>query len=201
MTKKKRLMFISALTVLVIALFLSVFFLNFHISESETTSRLKASAYSSMDAEFSLSGKTYFYSEGGEEIGDIFDSNFVQRLDENSPEVLRFANLKDKYNGTLLAVSFIKEKVNYNPFFPSSEIDVMVYYSLTGNSSYFDGFRQSYLGGNDPAVFFKTTQGPRLIKQGLFTYRDRTRGFVSLPAYKKKLGEELAQGIYQKIMS
>lgn len=189
MDSKPSLKFISIVVLVMFTSLVAIFSLDFDVSESEMDSNLRASTYSSQNAEMDSTGDLYFYMEGDNWLKESIEGEFRDKI----WKIHSFANLKEKYNDSLLAVSVIKDDIVYNPFFPRSEVKIFVYYSLTGNSSYFGGLKQSYLGGKAPLVQFKTSQGPRYIKQGVFTFKDSTRGFISWKAYKKKIGEGLAR--------
>ena len=200
------------LGVVVIVVGCSFFFMDFGALTSETsvnsnTGRFALSESAGIEKGINVSGVTYLYVEGGEEFDGVLGAELEEELDEEleeelyriSSRVMKVAKLKDKFDGQLVAVAVIWEDIDYTPLYSQSEMEILFFFSSSGESEYFEKFRNEKFGGKKVVVRFNSSQGHQVIKKGEINLKDTSYGVFSLKYYKRHLAERIADRIASKV--
>lgn len=185
-------------SLIIIAILALVFtYLDFGVFTAESSVNSNAEAFSSMNAESVSRGTLYVYIEGDQEL----EPYLIEELKEDlaSYNIKVFANLKEKFDAPILAISIINKDSFYTPMHSKAKINVLSFYSSSGSTKYFREFVQSNFGAQDPVVMFNTTQGPQYLRKSELTIEDSLTGIFSMNAQKRHLSEEISKKIASEI--
>lgn len=198
---KKKVFKYSILAVIIIV-FLSVVFIkvDFNASKSETSinSTKETFAASESEIEADISEKVFLYVEDGALDGKLYEK-LRESLKQYSSEVLPFLNLKENFGGPTVAVKILRDKIDYTPFYAKGEIDVLFFYSSSGDTTYFEKFVREEFGGPNVTVIFKGPDGPQKIAKGNLALRDTSYGILTVKGYERLLAERIAERISNEV--
>ncbi len=192
-TKRRKILF-SILIVFSAVLFLSLFYIEFGIFNSESSVNSDSERFSAMNPELKSSGDLYLYVEGNSKIKNYLIEELKKELGGKF-SVYNYANLKEEFDGPVLAVSVLEKDMFYTPFYSNSESRVFSFYSLSGKTKYFKDFISSYYGAKEPAVIFNSTEGPQLIKKSELLAEQNIYGIFSINSARRNLANVIAERI------
>jgi predicted RND superfamily exporter protein len=186
------------LAVLILIVFFSSFYiLDFKAANSNTQDHSVVSAYSTGDLHANFSGRIYLYVEGEDSIANLVRDSLKAELNKAGMEVSIVDGVKEKYDSQALLVNVSEQKGLYTPFYASSDLSILLFYTSTGeDTKYFEQFKEK----NVTVVFTNSSslEGEKLVR-GDIELQDSTKGLVSLKAYKKHLASEAAKEIAGKL--
>ena len=198
LTGKKRI--IAALgVVLLVAFGVSLVYLDFGLFRSESAVASQAGTFAFMEPEPVLSGVVYLYVEGTDPLSRALEAELKQELRGFYAEVQSFGNLKEQFDGPVVAVYVIREDLFYTPVYAKADADVLYVFSNSGSTRYFRDFFMAEFGAPEPAVNFSSTEGPQLVEKADITVRTSMIGFFSLKASRRPLAEKVANEVVTKL--
>ncbi len=177
----------------------SFLFMDFGASRSETSVNSRAGKFAYMEEVANVSGDIYLYVDGGEEFDSVLGDELERELDGISSRVMEFAKLKDEFDGQLVAVAVIWDDIDYTPLYSQAEMNVLYFFSSSGESEYFKKFKREKFGGRDVVVRFNSSQGPQVIKKGEISLRDTSYGVFSIEYYKRHLAGRIASKVRDEL--
>ncbi|MFB6076169.1 MAG: hypothetical protein ABEK17_03410 [Candidatus Aenigmatarchaeota archaeon] len=190
---------ISVLLLLVLSVIVySFLYVDYGIKRSETTVNLNSERFIINNYSSNIGSNLYLYVEADKEIKPILESAIKNKF-EKFTNVKSYANLKENFEGPVLAIKVIKNKMNYFPFYSDTDIGALVYFSSKGDTTYFEKFKREKMGGKDVIVQFNSTGGSQLIKKGDLNLQDESYGIFSLKNYKKYVANKAALRIYNDL--
>ena len=183
---------------LILIFAISLFSLNYKLSTSETKVNESTSEFSSHNYEIDKSRTLYLYVEDRETLGRHLESSIINSLEKEGYIVELVQEFKDNYSNQTLLVSLPEKNIKYNPFFPTSRIRMVAYYTSTGDTKYFNDFKKE----NNPPVVMVAEEGYQgeLIIVSKIVLDTNSKGIISLKAYREELSKSLGASI-GKIMS
>ncbi|HNR44442.1 MAG TPA: hypothetical protein PKH80_04680 [Methanofastidiosum sp.] len=197
-TNSKYLIGFSIIALIFIFTF-SLFTLNYKISKSDTKLNELTSRYSSHNYEIDNSDILYLYLEDRETLGKYLESSIINNLEKEGYTVEIVQEFKDNYGNQTLLVSLPEKNIKYNPFLPTSRIRMLSYYSSSGNTKYFNDFKNE----NTPSVVFEAEEGYQgeLFIVSKIYLENNSRGILSLNAYREDLANSLGKAVGMIIRS
>jgi len=183
---------------LILIFAISLFSLNYKLSTSETKVNESTSEFSSHNYVIDKSLTLYLYVEDRDALGRYLESSIINSLEKEGYIVELVQEFKDNYDNQTLLVSLPEKNIKYNPFFPSSRIRMVAYYTSTGDTKYFNDFKKE----NNPPVVMAAEEGYQgeLIIVSKIVLDTNSKGIISLKAYREELSKSLGISI-GKIMS
>ncbi|MFP3909908.1 MAG: hypothetical protein ACOC5L_00020 [Halobacteriota archaeon] len=192
MKQKKGIVVVLGL-VLIIAI-TSFVFLNFGLYKSETVTNQQMESFSTMEPEVDLSQTIYLHVVRGDPIGNALEKELKEEL-QRGGEVKSFINLEGNFDGPAVAAKVLRTDIFYTPFYSHADVDVLFFFSSTGNTTYFPKFVRAEFGGENVPVIFHSQEGPQLIVKSKIKVKDTTYGVFSLKGYHSHLAEEITKQI------
>ncbi len=192
--RKKIVVFLALILIVVIFSFI---FLNFGLYRSETIANQQVESFSTNEPEVELQN-IYLHVVRGDPIGNELEKGLKEEL-QQSGEVRSFINLKEEFDGPFVGAKVLRTDVFYTPFYSQAEVDVLFFFSSTGNTTYFQKFVKAEFGGENVPVVFNSQQGAQLIVKGKINVRDTTYGVFSIKNYHSHLTEEITKRIDRNI--
>lgn len=175
----------------------SFYILDFKVARSETLIDSAVSAYSTGDPLIHFPGKVYLYVEGDDSVSKTLREKLAAELEKAGGHVSIAEAFEEKYDSQALLVNISKHKGLYTPFYASSDIAILFFYTSTGeDTKYFEQFKEGNI-----TVIFKNTgsrNGEKLIR-GDLELRDSTKGLISQKAYREHLASESAKEIVSRL--
>lgn len=188
------------LFMLVLATILSSFYiLDFKMARSGTQANSVVSSYSSGNPELDFSDRIFLYVEGDDALTADLKEKLRSDLENAGAEVIPVSRIDENYHSQALLVNISKDSWLYTPFYASSNLNIVFFYTSTGkNTKYFERFKE----GNKSVVFINDSsmQGEKLM-DGEIKMQDSTRGLVSSKAYKKHLAAETSGEIVKQLQA
>ena len=185
------------LSLIIIATIASAFmFSDFKLSTSNTGINSQESTCSTGDAVIDLSEGVCLYIDGNDRLSEAISNEIEEKLRQEGKGVFRVKELENRYDYPALLVSVSSEKVSYIPFFPSARVNVVYLYSSTGETKYFN----KYKDGETPVVRFFGYSNGEVLKEGELEINDFTKGIISLKAYQNHLAENVASNIIESLV-
>ncbi|MBN1454947.1 MAG: hypothetical protein JW945_01660, partial [Methanomicrobia archaeon] len=111
---KKRI-FVIFLLVLLVGFIISVCALDFGLVRSESSADSQVSTYSAMEPEPDLSGTVYLYVVGTDPVSKALEAELKQDLLSSFTDVKSYGNLKEQFEGPVVAVFVLREDHFYTP--------------------------------------------------------------------------------------
>ncbi|MCW7079435.1 MAG: hypothetical protein OCU22_09980 [Canidatus Methanoxibalbensis ujae] len=178
----------------------SFLFMDFGASRSETSVNSMTAKFEWGEEEAKVSGAKvsgdiYLYVDGGEEFDSVLGDELERELEGIAWRLIEVAKLKDEFDGQLVAVTVIRNDIDYTPLYSRAEINVLYFFSSSGESEYFKKFKREKSGGKDVIVRHNCSKGPQIIKKGEISLRDTSYGIFSPKYYKRHLADRLARVI------
>jgi hypothetical protein len=171
----------------------SFYILDFKVARSEILTNSTVSAYSTGDPQIDSPGRFYLYVEGDDSISKSLREKLGAELEKAGINVSIADAFEKKYDSQALLVNVTKHNWLYTPFYASSDIVILFFYTTTGeDTKYFEQFKE----GNITVVFENngSRAGEKLIR-GDMELRNSTKGLISQKAYRKHLAAEAAKEI------
>jgi len=169
--------------------------LSFGLRQSKTSVNINAETFSVMEPKFNPDEILYLHVVQDNAISRKLEVELKKRLEAEGWQVRSFLNLKDRFEGPVLAVKILRKELGYLPLYTNSQLDVLVYFASNGRTDYFEQFVREEFGGSRAVVQFNSSQGPQLIDKGVLNARDSSYGLFSLPSYHNYLARALATKI------
>lgn len=186
------------MVLLVFAAILSSFYLlDFKAARSETQANSLVSTYSLGNPESGFPNRIFLYTEGDSALAANLKEKLRRDLDEAGAEVIIVDSMEEKYSSQALLVNISRGNLLYTPFYASSNLNIMFFYTSTGQGTkYFEQFKK----GNKTIVFENngSIQGEKLIA-GEIKLHDSTHGPVSLKAYRKHLASGVSEEVLKQL--
>lgn len=190
------------LIAIIILFFLSIVLVNanFNATKSKTSINTSKESFSVSESEIEtdLRKRVFLYVED-QSLNGALDKHLQEFLKETSSDVKSFLNLKESFGGPTIAVKILREKIDYTPLYSEGEIDVLFFYSSSGETSYFEKFVREEFGGPNVTVIFESSDGPQKIVRGKLTLRDTSYGITTPGGYKNRLAEQIASRVSNEI--
>ena len=177
----------------------SLVYLDFGLFRSESAVASQAGTFAFMEPEPVLSGVVYLYVEGTDPLSRALEAELKQELRGFYAEVQSFGNLKEQFDGPVVAVYVIREDLFYTPVYAKTDADVLYVFSNSGSTKYFKDFLMAEFGAPEPVVNFSSTEGPQLVEKADITVRTSMKGFFSLKASRRPLAENVANEVVTKL--
>lgn len=196
LNKKKGIIIVALVLIIAIS---SLIFTNFGLYRSETVTNQQMESYSTMNPEINMSQTLYLYVERGEPVSNELENKLKEELQRNSQDIKSFGNLKNDFEGPMLAAKVLKTDIFYTPFYSQADVDVLFFFSLSGNTTYFQKFVKAEFGGESvPVVFYSQEEGNLIVKSKM-KVTDTTHGVFSIKAYHSHLAGEITNQIEKNI--
>jgi hypothetical protein len=193
--ENKRLVLL-VIVVVIAAIAYSFVYVDFGMMKSDISVNTRVDNFQSGEPETTTFDELYLYVEYNE-LGNILEDDLGSG--PVSGEILPYANLKDDFDGPLLAVKVLKKDMAYTPFYSRGVYRVLYYYSSRGDTGYYDNFVQAEFGGKDPVVQFNSTQGPQVIERGIVIAKGEITGLYSWKAAKRKFMDSISVEMSNKL--
>jgi len=132
-------------------------------------------------------------------LSTALETELKQELRGIYSEVQSFGNLKEQFDGPVVAVYVIREDQFYTPFYSKADAEVLYVFSNSGSTKYFEDFVRSEFWATEPVVNFSSSDGPQLVEKANITVRTSMKGFFSLKASRRLLAENVAEEIVTKL--
>ena len=190
-----RIYFLIIAVVVIAGVGCSFLFMDFGASRSETSVNSRAAKFVCGEEVAKVSGDIYLYVDGGEEFDSVLGDELERELEGIASRLIEVAKLKDEFDGQLVAVTVIWEDIDYTPLYSRAEMNILYFFSSSGESEYFKKFKREKSGGKDVIVRFNCSKGPQVIKKGEISFRDTSYGIFSLKYYNRHLADRLASEI------
>ncbi|MGC9444999.1 MAG: hypothetical protein ACP5E9_08780 [Candidatus Methanospirareceae archaeon] len=200
LTGEKRILVIFAL-VLLAGFVISLWALDFGLVRSEPAIYSQADTFSAMGPEPDLPGTVYLYLEDTDPVSRALEAELKQDLLSSFTDVKSYGNLKEQFEGPVVAVFVLREDHFYTPFYATADADVLYCFSSSGSTRYFEDFLRSEFGAPEPVVHFSSADGPQLLQKGVVSVQISTRGLFSWRASKRYLAEPVSREIVTKLRS
>lgn len=188
------------LVILVLAVILSSFYiLDFKMARSGTQTNSVVSSYSSGNPELDFSDRIFLYVEGDNALTADLKEKLRNDLETAGAEVIPVSRIDENYHSQALLVNISKDNWLYTPFYASSNLNIVFFYTSTGkDTKYFEKFKE----GNKSVVFINDSsmQGKKLM-DGEIKIQDSTQGLVSSKAYKKHLASETSREVVKQLQA
>jgi hypothetical protein len=197
--KMNRMYFLVIAVVVIAGVACSFLFMDSGASRSETSVNSRAEKFACMEEVANVSGEIYLYADGGEEFDSVLGDELEEELDGISSRVMEFAKLKDEFDGQLVAVAVIWDDIDYTPLYSQAEMNVLYFFSSSGESEYFKKFKREKFGGKDVVVRFNSCQGPQIIKKGEISLKDISYGVFSIVYYRRHLADRIASNVRDEL--
>ena len=195
----KKKLIAALVVVLLVAVGVFLVYLDFGLFRSESAVASHAATFSFMEPEPVLSGVVYLYVEGNDPLSRALEAELKQELRGIYSEVQSFGNLKQQFDGPVVAVYVIREDHFYTPFYAKTDAKVLYAFSNSGSTRYFRDFFMAEFGAPEPAVNFSSTEGPQLVEKATITVRGSMKGLFSLKASRRPLAEKVANEVVAKL--
>ncbi len=186
-----------ALALILVAAASSFLFLNFGLIQSETVTNQQMESFSTNEPEVEFRD-IYLHVVRGNPIGNELEKELKEEL-QRSGEVKSFVNLKEVFDGPVVAAKVLRTDIFYTPIYSQAEVDVLFFFSSTGNTTYFQKFVDAEFGGKNVPVIFNSQQGAQLIAKSKIKLKDTTYGVFSINNYHSHLAEELSNRIESNV--
>ncbi|MFO7967014.1 MAG: hypothetical protein R6U44_05385 [Archaeoglobaceae archaeon] len=193
MEQRKGIVIVIVLALSLIVVASSFVFLNFGLYRSETVANQQVTSASTSEPEVELQN-IYLHVVRGDPISNELEKGLKEEL-QQSGEVKSFINLKENFDGPVVAAKVLRTNIFYTPFYSQAEVDVLFFFSSTGNTTYFQKFVRAEFGGENVPVIFNSQQGPQLIVKGKINVKDTSYGVFSIKNYHSRLAEEITSRI------
>ncbi len=190
-----RIYFLIIAVVVIAGVGCSFLFMDFGASRSETSVNSMAAKFEWGEEEAKVSGDIHLYVDGGEEFDSVLGDELERELEGIAWRLIEVAKLKDEFDGPLVAVTVIWDDIDYTPLYSRAEMNVLYFFSSSGESEYFKKFKREKSGGKDVIVRHNCSKGPQIIKKGEISLRDTSYGIFSLRYYKRHLADRIASKI------
>ena len=182
---------IAAVVILLIGFIGIVSFANVKGVESASNTDYLGSGYRFGDPEVRLWERMYLYVEGDDQFARYLELSLVETLIGEGLDLVLAEKLLDKYDGQALVVMEAERNIRYNPFTPSSEIEVMFVYFSNGNTTHLDNITRNY-----PIIVHG---GSGVVQEGTISISDRTKGFASYRGYLDLLTSKIAASVFENL--
>jgi hypothetical protein len=189
----------ALVVVLLVAFGVSLVYLDFGLFRSESSVTSQAATFSFMEPKPILSGVVYLYVDGNDPLSTALETELKQELRGIYSEVQSFGNLKEQFDGPVVAVYVIWEDQFYTPFYAKADAEVLYVFSNSGSTRYFKDFVRAEFGATEPVVNFSSTDGPQLVEKTTITVRTSMKGLFSVKASRRLLAENVAKEIVTKL--
>ena len=200
LTGEERILVIVVL-VLLGGLVIALWAIDFGLVRSESVANSQVNTYSAMEPEPDLTGTVYLYVEGTDPLSTALEAELKQDLLNSFAEVKSYGNLKERFDGPVVAVFMLREDHFYTPIYATADADVLYCFSSSGSTRYFTDFFRSEFGAPEPVVNFSSADGPQLLQKGIVSVQTSMRGLFSLKASKRYLAEPVSREIVTKLRS
>ncbi|NYT00619.1 MAG: hypothetical protein GKB99_02710 [Methanocellales archaeon] len=197
--KEKKRIIATLSVILLVAFGVSLIYLDFGLFRYESAVASQAGTFSVMEPEPALSGVVYLYVEGNDPLNRALEAELKQELRGIYSEVQSFGNLKQQFDGPVVAVYVIREDHFYTPVYAKTDVEVLYLFSNSGSTSYFRDFFMAKFGAPSPVVHLSSTEGPQLVVKTDITVRTSMKGFFSLEASRQLLAEKVANEVVTKL--
>lgn len=197
MEQRRRIVIVIVLALSLILVASSFIFLNFGLYQSETIANQQMESFSTNEPEIEFQD-IYLHVVRGDPISNELEKGLKEEL-QQSGEVRSFINLKEEFDGPFVAAKVLRTNVFYTPFYSQAEVDVLFFFSSTGNTTYFQKFVRAEFGGENVPVIFKSQQGAQLIVKSNIRVKDTTYGVFSIKSYHSHLAEEITSRIDRNV--
>jgi hypothetical protein len=196
---KKKLIAALVVVLQVVAAY-SLLYLDFGLIRSESSVAAHATTFAAMEPELNLSGVVYLYVEGKDAVRAPLERELKQELTTGMyAEVKSFGNLKEQFDGPVVAVYVLREDLFYTPLYAQPDAEVLYLFSNSGSTEYFEAFVRSEFGAVEPVVNFTSIEGPQLLDKATINVRASMTGLFSLKACRRHLAEEVADEICTRL--
>jgi lipopolysaccharide export LptBFGC system permease protein LptF len=195
---KSKVTSVLLLSIIIFVIMLAFFVMDFKAAISETKFESyvsNASANNPSDPLYiDFSGGLYVYVMGDDDLSLELKDLMVKKLREKWSGIFEANSLEKNYDKQALIVTLRDRKISYNPFFPSARVEIILYYSSSGNTTGFEDF-------NNKKRLFANFERSGMVIGGRSELTDDTKGIISLRAYRKYLAEEITKNIVKQLPS
>jgi hypothetical protein len=174
-------------------------FLNFGLYRSNTITNQQKDSYSANEPKVDISQTLHLYVVKGHPLSNSLEKELKKELQENTRDVKSFLNLKDNFDGPLVAVQILKNDLLYTPFYSQADVTIFVFFSASGNSTYFQKFVKAESEGDNVPVIFRSQETPNIIIKCKMKVTDTTYGVFSKDAYNTHIAEEISKQVNENM--
>ena len=150
---------------------------------------------SSGQPKIDLASGLYVYVDGKDGLTKELRSGLTERLRQGGIKVLETKSLEERYDRQVFIVTILDGGVSYNPVYPSTAIEIYLFYSSSGNITCFDAFKDE-----KETTFICESDRDELLMGGELNLTDATKGIVSYKAYQKYITAEITENIFQRLL-
>ncbi len=197
MKSNSKIIIVVSLVFIILLFGISLSLLNYKMATSETSVDESTNRYSwgTLEEDKNI----YLYIGDKNALHNYLETSILKNLENLGYSVEITSEFKDNYNKKAILISFIEKEINYNPFFPNSNIVLLFYYTSTGDTRYFNEFKE----GKIPPVIHEIEEdheykGELLVVSNI-NLDNRTRGLISIKAYSEYLANSLGSSV-ERIM-
>lgn len=196
MERKKGIIVVLALVLIILVP--AFIFLDFGLYQSETITNQQKESFSTNEPQIDLSQTLYLHVVRGDPLSDELEKELKKELQQGG-EVRSFINLKEEFDGPFVAAKVLRTDIFYTPLYSQADVDVLFFFSSTGNTTYFQKFVRAEFGGENVPVIFRSQEGAQLIVKSNIKVTDITYGVFSMKGYRSHLAEEITREIDRNV--
>lgn len=194
--RRKKVMILVFVLILIVVISSFIFF-DFGLYQSETVANQQMETFSANEPEIDLQ-ILYLHVVRGDPTSNALEKELKKNL-QKSREVQSFINLKEDFDGPVVAAKVLHTDIFYTPFYSQADVNVLFFFSSSGNTTYFQKFVKAEFGGENVPVIFHSQQGPQLIVKSKIKVTDTTYGVFSMKGYHSHLAEEITNRIDRNV--
>lgn len=184
--------------VLIILLVAGFVYLDFGIAKTGFCYNAQTEKYSFGEGQTNKKDAIYLYVERSNPLMHEVENQLKEKL-SGEYEVQSYANLKENYEGPVIAVAKLNEKGYYTPVYSEKKVRLLAYYSETGSTPYFQKFKQENFGGPKVAAVFNSSEGAQNIQKSIVNVEGNAIGVFTIKKADKITAEKIAEGIIRNL--
>lgn len=199
---QKQLFLLIAVGISLIVLTSSLFFANYGIVNAEWNARSNIEGFQINNATGEFKETVYLHIDNSSMFSEQLIPVLQDKLQSYTTTIKLMTVVNETRqlnNASFLGIHVTEDEKQYYPWSAENKYTVFYYYSDTGNTYYFNGFKTATSLYDNPVVFFNSSDADQLLNIGDITIQGSFNGFFSHPRMQEMTIEYIFTEICKQV--